>query len=126
MNEESSFWPSFFHPSSFILHLSSFILHPSSFILHLSSFIFHLSSFILHPSSFILHPSSFILHPSSFNFMAKSVLSRYLDFDVLSRMADRHIEPRGLVVGNLAGAHKSPLSGFAVEFASHREYVPGD
>lgn len=56
----------------------------------------------------------------------KSVLSRYLDFDVLSRMADRHIEPRGLVMGNLAGAHKSPLSGFAVEFASHREYVPGD
>ncbi len=56
----------------------------------------------------------------------KSVLSRYLDPEVLSRMADRHIEPRGLVVGNLAGAHKSPLSGFAVEFASHREYVPGD
>lgn len=56
----------------------------------------------------------------------KSVLSRYLDPDVLSRMADRHIEPRGLVMGNLAGAHKSPLAGFAVEFASHREYVPGD
>jgi uncharacterized protein (DUF58 family) len=58
--------------------------------------------------------------------MPKSILSRYLDPEVLSRMADRHIEPRGLVVGNLAGAHKSPLSGFAVEFASHREYVPGD
>jgi uncharacterized protein (DUF58 family) len=58
--------------------------------------------------------------------MAKSVLSRYLDSEVLSRMADRHIEPRGLVMGNLAGAHKSPLAGFAVEFASHREYVPGD
>jgi uncharacterized protein (DUF58 family) len=58
--------------------------------------------------------------------MARSVLSRYLNPDVLSRMADRHIEPRGLVVGNLAGAHKSPLSGFAVEFASHREYVWGD
>jgi uncharacterized protein (DUF58 family) len=58
--------------------------------------------------------------------MAKSVLSRYLDPEVLSRMADRHIEPRGLVMGNLAGAHKSPLSGFAVEFASHREYVWGD
>lgn len=56
----------------------------------------------------------------------KSVLSRYLDPDVLSRMADRHFDPRGLVVGNLAGAHKSPLSGFAVEFAGHREYVPGD
>lgn len=58
--------------------------------------------------------------------MPKGVLSRYLDPDVLSRMAGRQIEPRGLVVGNLAGAHKSPLSGFAVEFASHREYVWGD
>lgn len=58
--------------------------------------------------------------------MAKSILSRYLDPEVLARMADRHLEPRGLVVGNLAGAHRSPLSGFAVEFAGHREYVPGD
>jgi uncharacterized protein (DUF58 family) len=41
-------------------------------------------------------------------------------------MARRRIEPRGLVLGNLAGAHKSPLSGFAVEFAGHREYVWGD
>lgn len=58
--------------------------------------------------------------------MAKTVLSRYLDPEVLSRIANRRIEPRGLVVGNLAGAHKSPLSGFAVEFAGHRQYVPGD
>ncbi len=58
--------------------------------------------------------------------MAKSVLSRYLDPDVLSRMANRRIDPRGLVLGNLAGAHKSPLSGFAVEFAGHREYAWGD
>jgi uncharacterized protein (DUF58 family) len=58
--------------------------------------------------------------------MPKSVLSRYLDPDVLSRMAGRQIEPRGLVLGSLAGAHKSPLSGFAVEFAGHREYVRGD
>lgn len=55
-----------------------------------------------------------------------SVLSRYLDPTVLSHVADRHIDPRGLVIGNLAGAHKSPLSGFAVEFAGHREYVVGD
>ncbi|MCH8048012.1 MAG: DUF58 domain-containing protein [Planctomycetes bacterium] len=58
--------------------------------------------------------------------MPRSVLNRYLDPDVLSRIAHRPIEPRGLVIGNLAGAHKSPLSGFAVEFAGHREYVPGD
>jgi uncharacterized protein (DUF58 family) len=54
------------------------------------------------------------------------VLSRYLDPEVLSRIANRRIEPRGLVQGNLAGAHRSPLSGFAVEFAGHREYAPGD
>jgi uncharacterized protein (DUF58 family) len=58
--------------------------------------------------------------------MATSVLSRYLDPEVLSAVADRHFEPRGLVIGNLAGAHKSPLSGFAVEFSGHREYAPGD
>jgi uncharacterized protein (DUF58 family) len=55
-----------------------------------------------------------------------SVLSRYLNPEVLSRVAERHVEPRGLVIGNLAGAHKSPLSGFAVEFAGHREYAWGD
>lgn len=58
--------------------------------------------------------------------MATSVLSRYLDPVVLSAVADRQFEPRGLVIGNLAGAHKSPLSGFAVEFSGHREYAPGD
>jgi uncharacterized protein (DUF58 family) len=58
--------------------------------------------------------------------VAKSILSRYLDPQVLSRIANRRIEPRGLVLGNLAGAHKSPLSGFAVEFAGHREYAWGD
>lgn len=58
--------------------------------------------------------------------MPPSVLSRYLDPDVLNRVADRSLEPRGLVIGNLAGHHRSPLSGFAVEFAGHREYAPGD
>ena len=58
--------------------------------------------------------------------MAKSVLSRYLDPSVLAQAAKRRIEPRGLVIGNLAGAHKSPMSGFAVEFSGHREYVWGD
>lgn len=58
--------------------------------------------------------------------MARSVLSRYLNPEVLSRVADRTVEPRGLVMGNLAGAHKSPMAGFAVEFAGHREYVWGD
>ncbi len=56
----------------------------------------------------------------------RTVLSRYIDPTVLALVADRHFEPRDLIVGNMAGAHKSPLSGFAVEFAGHREYVAGD
>ncbi|MCE5279437.1 MAG: DUF58 domain-containing protein [Planctomycetaceae bacterium] len=55
-----------------------------------------------------------------------SILTRYLSPAVLARMADQRIEAKLLVEGNLAGAHKSPRHGFAVEFAGHREYVPGD
>ncbi len=58
--------------------------------------------------------------------MRQSVLFRYLDPEVLSRISGHSLEPRGLVMGNLAGAHKSPFHGFAVEFAGHREYVWGD
>ncbi len=55
-----------------------------------------------------------------------SILSRYLDPEILQQTADRPIEPSELVLGNLAGGHRSPLAGFAVEFAGHREYVVGD
>ena len=55
-----------------------------------------------------------------------SILSRYLNPDVLNRLIGRRIDPRGLVQGNLAGSHKSPQSGFAVEFSGHREYAWGD
>lgn len=58
--------------------------------------------------------------------MQQSVLSKYVDPETLNRLAGRGLEPRGLVAGTLAGNHKSPFSGFAVEFAAHREYVPGD
>ena len=58
--------------------------------------------------------------------MPKTILSRYLDPEVLNQIAGRRLEPRGLVLGHVAGAHKSPRSGVAVEFAGHREYVPGD
>ena len=58
--------------------------------------------------------------------MSDSILSRYLKPEVLTRLAGRHLTPRGLVSGNLSGKHSSPRSGFAIEFAGHREYVPGD
>ena len=31
-----------------------------------------------------------------------------------------------IVEGYVSGLHKSPYSGFSVEFAEHREYAPGD
>jgi uncharacterized protein (DUF58 family) len=33
---------------------------------------------------------------------------------------------RGMVDGFISGRHRSPKKGFSVEFAEHREYVPGD
>ncbi len=56
----------------------------------------------------------------------KSKLGRYIDSRILSRMNNLRLKPRGRVVGDLAGDHKSILSGFATEFAGHRQYVPGD
>ena len=56
----------------------------------------------------------------------KSKLGRYIDSHILSRMRNLRLKPRGRVVGDLAGDHKSTLSGFATEFAGHRQYVPGD
>lgn len=58
--------------------------------------------------------------------MQRTVLSRYLDPQVLDQLAHAQLQPQGLVLGNLAGEHRSPLAGFAVEFAGHREYAPGD
>src|SRR5947209_1618838 len=36
------------------------------------------------------------------------------------------MQARLIVEGYLSGMHKSPYHGFSVEFAQHREYVPGD
>jgi len=55
-----------------------------------------------------------------------AILSKYIQPEVLTRVAHTKFEPRQLVEGTLAGGHKSPFFGFAVEFASHREYVQGD
>jgi uncharacterized protein (DUF58 family) len=46
--------------------------------------------------------------------------------DILARIDKLELEARQVVEGHLAGRHKSPQFGFAVEFAQHREYAPGD
>jgi uncharacterized protein (DUF58 family) len=33
---------------------------------------------------------------------------------------------RGIVEGNLSGSHRSPRQGVSLDFAQHRDYVPGD
>ncbi|QEL19103.1 DUF58 domain-containing protein [Limnoglobus roseus] len=45
---------------------------------------------------------------------------------LLAQIDRLELEARQLVEGHLAGRHKSPQHGFAVEFAQHREYAPGD
>ena len=48
------------------------------------------------------------------------------DPQVLARVDRLELEARQFVEGYLAGRHRSPRHGFAVEFAQHREYAPGD
>lgn len=46
--------------------------------------------------------------------------------EVLSKIDRLELEAKQVVEGHLAGRHKSPRHGFAVEFSQHREYAPGD
>jgi len=51
---------------------------------------------------------------------------RYLDPSLLARVGFSPLLAKVVVEGFLNGLHKSPFHGFSVEFADHREYVPGD
>ncbi len=51
---------------------------------------------------------------------------QYLDPKVLSKITRLDLKARLVVEGFITGLHKSPYHGFAVEFAQHRQYVPGD
>ena len=51
---------------------------------------------------------------------------KYLDPETLSKLKGLDLKARLIVEGFVSGLHKSPYQGFSVEFAEHREYVPGD
>jgi len=51
---------------------------------------------------------------------------KYLDPRVLAKISKLDLKARLIVEGFISGLHKSPFHGFSVEFAQHREYVPGD
>ena len=50
----------------------------------------------------------------------------YLDPAILAGLTGLELKARLIVEGYVSGMHKSPYQGFSVEFAEHREYVPGD
>jgi uncharacterized protein (DUF58 family) len=51
---------------------------------------------------------------------------KYLDPQTLASLEGLDLQARMVVEGYVAGMHPSPYHGFSVEFAEHREYVPGD
>jgi uncharacterized protein (DUF58 family) len=51
---------------------------------------------------------------------------RFLPPEALARLGRCELLARGVVEGFITGKHKSPFKGFSVEFAEHRQYVPGD
>ena len=52
--------------------------------------------------------------------------SKYLDPKVLNKVGNLEVKARLIVEGFMSGLHESPYKGSSVEFAEHREYVPGD
>jgi uncharacterized protein (DUF58 family) len=52
--------------------------------------------------------------------------NKYLDPKTLDKIKRLDVRARLVVEGFITGQHRSPYNGFAVEFAAHREYTPGD
>lgn len=50
----------------------------------------------------------------------------FLKPEVVSKLANMELRARLVVEGFITGLHRSPYHGFSVEFAEHRQYMPGD
>jgi uncharacterized protein (DUF58 family) len=51
---------------------------------------------------------------------------RFFDPRTLAELHGLQLRARHIVEGYVAGLHRSPLHGFSIEFAEHREYSTGD
>lgn len=51
---------------------------------------------------------------------------QYLQPEVVAKLSNMELVARLVVEGFITGLHKSPYHGFSVEFAEHRQYMPGD
>lgn len=57
---------------------------------------------------------------------SRAIARKYLDPQIASTLKSMELRARLVVEGFIAGLHKSPYHGFSVEFAEHRQYLPGD
>jgi len=55
-----------------------------------------------------------------------SATDKYFDPRSLESIKRMDVRARLVVEGFITGQHRSPYNGYAVEFAAHREYAPGD
>ena len=51
---------------------------------------------------------------------------KFLKPETASKLTNMDLVARLVVEGFITGLHKSPYHGFSVEFAEHRQYMPGD
>lgn len=51
---------------------------------------------------------------------------KYLRPEAVSALSSMELRARLVVEGFITGLHQSPYHGFSVEFAEHRQYMPGD
>jgi uncharacterized protein (DUF58 family) len=58
--------------------------------------------------------------------MPEESYRRFLDPVVVSKLSTMELRARLVVEGFVTGLHRSPHKGFSVEFAEHRQYMPGD
>jgi uncharacterized protein (DUF58 family) len=58
--------------------------------------------------------------------MSKAFHSKYYDPARLAKLGNLQLLARTVVEGYISGLHRSPFKGFSAEFASYREYLPGD
>jgi uncharacterized protein (DUF58 family) len=57
---------------------------------------------------------------------SKTEYTKYLNPAALSKLTNLELKAKFVVEGFMTGLHKSPYHGFSVEFAEHRQYMPGD
>src|SRR5437762_9060163 len=53
-------------------------------------------------------------------------INRFIDPKVLVKIQNLELIARTVVEGFVQGLHRSPYLGFSVDFASYRQYMPGD